>query len=120
MNAPPLDAPPAKVLLVDDVPANLDLLYQTLAPAGHTILAASSGETALKIAAKSPPDLILLDVMMPGMGGLECCQRLKAGETTRGIPVLFITAQHEMNTLVEAFAAGGVDYITKPDRKSVV
>ena len=104
----------AKILVVDDVPANLDLLVRTLEAKGCTMLAAPNGERAIATATRALPDLILLDVMMPGMTGLECCQQLKASEITRGIPILFITAQHEMNTLVEAFAAGGVDYITKP------
>ena len=68
----------AKILVVDDVPANLDLLVRTLETQGCTRLAASNGERALTPAARAVPDLILLDVMMPGMTGLECCQRLKA------------------------------------------
>ncbi|HRI15456.1 MAG TPA: sigma-54 dependent transcriptional regulator [Verrucomicrobiota bacterium] len=105
---------PARILIVDDVAANRDLLRQTLEPAGCEILLALNGEMALRVAAKAQPDVILLDVMMPGMDGFEACRRLKADDATRAIPVLFITAQHEVGSLVEGFRAGGVDYITKP------
>ena len=116
MSRPPdtSDLSQATVLIVDDVPANRELLRQTLEPMGCEILFASNGETALKVAAKSLPDLILLDVMMPGMDGYEACRRLKANEATQAFPVIFITAQHETPSVVEGFGAGGVDYITKP------
>jgi DNA-binding NtrC family response regulator len=103
----------AKVLIVDDVPANLDLLYRTLSPQGYRILAAPNGDAALQ-AAKSVPDVILLDVMMPGLDGYDTCRRLKSNEATRAIPVIFITAQYETASVVEGFRAGGVDYISKP------
>ena len=104
----------ATVLIVDDVPANQNLLRQTLEPHGLEVLLASDGETALQVAERAKPDLILLDIMMPGMDGYETCRRLKAAEVTRGIPVIFITAQHETPNVVEGFRVGGVDYITKP------
>ena len=104
----------ATILIVDDVPANQNLLRQTLEPRGFEVLLASDGATALQVARRASPDLILLDVMMPGLDGYETCRRLKAGEATRDIPVIFITAQHETPNLVEGFRAGGVDYITKP------
>src|SRR5688572_13057335 len=114
MSLKSIDLTAAKVLLVDDVPANLDLLYKTLSLQGYGIQAASSGEVALQIVSKTPPDLILLDVSMPEIDGFETCRRLKASEATRSIPVIFITAQHELSSAVEGFRAGGVDYITKP------
>jgi len=104
----------AKILIADDIPANLNLLSDALEPAGYNILAAPSGEVALKIAKGMRPDLILLDVIMPGMDGYETCHQLKQDETTRDIPVIFITAKDETQSVVEGFHAGGVDYITKP------
>ncbi len=104
----------SKILIVDDDAANLDLLYQTLASRPETILAAPSGEVAVRLALEAAPDLILLDLVMPGMDGLETCRRIKANEGTRNIPILFITAHHDTTTLVSAFRAGAVDYITKP------
>ena len=104
----------ATVLIVDDVPANRELLRQTLEPRGCEILLAPDGESALKAAQRARPDLILLDVMMPGLSGYETCRRLKSNETTGAIPIIFITAQHETTGVLEGFRAGGVDYITKP------
>jgi len=102
------------ILLVDDQPANRELLRQTLEPMGCEILVAADGEAALKVAARAKPDLILLDVMMPGIDGYESCRRLKSNEATRGIPVIFITAQNESKDVVKGFRAGGVDYVIKP------
>ena len=104
----------ATILIVDDVPANRNLLAQTLEPHGCELLLAPDGETALDLARRARPDLILLDVMMPGLNGYETCRRLKANEATRHIPIIFITAQHETPSVIEGFRAGGVDYITKP------
>jgi len=103
-----------KILLVDDVPANLSVLTATLEPLGYDIFAAPNGTVALAVAAKARPDLILLDIMMPGLDGLETCRRLKQSETTRDIPVIFITARGETESVVEGFRAGGVDYVVKP------
>jgi DNA-binding NtrC family response regulator len=103
----------ATVLIVDDIPENRDLLQRCLEPEGCEILTAADGETALKVALRVVPDLILLDVILPGMDGFETCRRLKALEKTRGIPVLFISAKHETESLLEGFRAGGVDYVTK-------
>ncbi|HVT87645.1 MAG TPA: sigma-54 dependent transcriptional regulator [Tepidisphaeraceae bacterium] len=109
------------ILIVDDTPANLDLLTSTLEPRGYRILAAPSGEMALMVAARAKPDLVLLDVMLPDMDGYETCRRLHADPATRETPVLFISARNETNSLVEAFQAGGLDYITKPiDPEEVV
>ncbi|HTI98207.1 MAG TPA: sigma-54 dependent transcriptional regulator [Dongiaceae bacterium] len=103
-----------KILLVDDVPANLTVLAAALEPEGYEIFAAASGATALQVAVKARPDLILLDIMMPGLDGLETCRRLQQAESTRAIPVIFITAKNEVESLVEGFQAGGVDYVVKP------
>jgi len=108
------DAPPEKILLVDDVAANLSVLSAALEPEGYEIFTASNGGVALKIVAKAKPDLILLDVLMPELDGLETCRRLKQDGATRDIPVIFITARNEMESVVEGFRAGGVDYIIKP------
>ncbi|HTI68559.1 MAG TPA: sigma-54 dependent transcriptional regulator [Candidatus Limnocylindria bacterium] len=106
--------PREKILLVDDVPENLAVLTAALEPEGYEILAVSSGATALKVAAKARPSLILMDVLMPEMDGLETCRFLKLDESLREIPVIFITARNEMASMVEGFRAGGVDYIIKP------
>jgi DNA-binding NtrC family response regulator len=106
--------PREKILIVDDVPANLSVLTATLEPAGYEMLAVPNGATALKVAARAQPGLILLDIMMPMMDGLETCRRLKQDESTRDIPVIFITARDEAKSLVAGFQAGGVDYIIKP------
>ena len=110
----PISLPAEKILLVDDVPVNLAVLTSAIEPDGYEILAAPNGAAALKVAAKAKPDLILLDIMMPEMDGLETCRRLKQNEATRDIPVIFITARTEMESVVEGFRAGGVDYVVKP------
>ena len=103
-----------KILIIDDTPANIDLLTEALERRGHEILAAPGGEAGLKIAAKALPDLILLDVVMPGRDGFAICRELKAEDATRDIPVLFITAKHETAHVLNGFRVGGVDYILKP------
>ncbi len=109
-----------RVLLVDDQPANLDVLCKVLEADGYRVLLAPSGEVALKTAARAQPDLILLDVMMPGMDGYEVCRHLKADENTQHIPVIFITARDLHEEVVQGFAIGAVDYITKPFREREV
>ena len=104
----------ATVLIVDDQPLNIDLLEQELEAAGYRTVAASNGEQALACAAEHVPELILLDVMMPGLDGYETCRRLKASEATRSIPVIFLTALKETFEKVRAFELGAVDYVTKP------
>jgi putative two-component system response regulator len=102
------------VLLVDDTPFNIDVLRGILAGA-YTLKVATNGEKALALAQMQPqPDLILLDVMMPGMDGYEVCQRLKASPQTQGIPVIFVTSMNEVEDEQHGFEVGGVDYITKP------
>ncbi|TAK81361.1 MAG: sigma-54-dependent Fis family transcriptional regulator [Betaproteobacteria bacterium] len=104
----------ATVLIVDDEALNRDLLEQELAEAGYRTLSAASGEEALQLAAKSVPDLILLDALMAGLDGFATCERLKASETTRGIPVIFLTSLTDTEIKVRAFRVGAVDYVTKP------
>src|ERR1043165_2505768 len=102
------------ILIVDDTPANLGVLVETLGAAGYQLMVAEDGEEALAQTEQTQPDLILLDVMMPGIDGFETCRRLKPRDSTRDIPVLFMTALSEITDKVKAFGAGGVDYITKP------
>lgn len=102
-----------KILAVDDAPTNLRLLGRALG-AEHDVLAAPDGLTALDLARSERPDLILLDIMMPGLDGLEVCRRLKADPATADIPVIFITAMSGEEDEARGFSAGAVDYITKP------
>jgi len=102
------------ILIVDDTPANLRLLSQMLSAQGYHIRAVTSGARALESAATTPPGLLLLDIKMPEMSGYEVCERLKADERTRDVPVIFISALDDLQDKVHAFKAGGVDYITKP------
>lgn len=110
----------ARVLVVDDVPENLDLVRRTLEQVGCEVLVATTGERGLTTARRQAPELILLDVMMPGMDGFETCRALKQEAGTRSIPVIFLTALDEIRDLANGFAAGGVDYITKPFRQEEV
>ena len=103
-----------QILIIDDVPANIDLLIDLLEPKGYQVLAASSGEEALRIAEAAVPSLVLLDVVMPRLDGYEVCRRLKKNEATAGIPVIFITGRDDPDAIVEGFRAGGLDYIAKP------
>src|SRR5919199_171171 len=110
----PIDDYKANILVVDDTVANLRLLVNLLAERGYKVRPASNGSMALSAALTEPPDLILLDILMPNMDGYEVCEQLKADEHTREIPVIFISAVSEVLDKVKAFAIGGVDYITKP------
>jgi phosphoserine phosphatase RsbU/P len=105
---------PASILVVDDTPANLQVLTGMLKGRGYKVRPVPSGKLALAAASKDPPDLILLDINMPDMNGYEVCQRLKSDEMLRTIPVIFISALTDQLDKVKAFATGGVDYITKP------
>jgi DNA-binding NtrC family response regulator len=102
------------VLVVDDEPLNVDLLEQELRAAGYRTLSASTGEEGVALAAQAQPDLVLLDLMMPGIDGYEACRRLKASEATRAIPVIVLTSLSETSGKVRAFREGAVDYVTKP------
>lgn len=108
-----LDAP-ERVLVVDDTPANLAVLLDALSAAGHEVLVAESGASALAVLEHTTPDLILLDLVMPGMDGVETCRRLKRRPECATVPVLFMTAVEEPEQKLRAFAAGAVDYIAKP------
>lgn len=105
---------PKTILIVDDVPANVGVLVDVLTAAGLRAVVAESGEGALEQLAWVKPDLILLDVMMPGLDGFETCRRIKANASTEDTPVLFMTALTEVVDKVKGFAAGAVDYIGKP------
>ena len=109
-------SPPERptLLLVDDLPANLGMLLEFLGEAGYRVLVATSGERALEQLAHVQPDLILLDLNMPGLDGYETCRRLKADACWRAIPVLMLTALNEVADKVRGFEAGAVDFITKP------
>lgn len=102
------------ILVVDDQPINVQLLKRKLEREGIRVTAAYNGLEALELVKKEKPDLILLDVMMPDMDGIEVCQRLQANEDTRGVPVIFITARTTKESKLEGLGVGAVDYITKP------
>lgn len=103
----------ANILVVDDTPANLQLLRTALLAQNYKIRPVTDGLLALQAAQTEPPDLILLDIMMPEMDGLEVCRRLKANPATARIPIIFLTALGRAEDKVRGFEAGGVDYLTK-------
>ncbi len=103
-----------KILVVDDASVNLQLLTNLLEADGYTVYPASSGELALEFVRSTIPDLILLDIRMPGMDGYEVCRRLKSDDRTRSIPVIFISMLEDESDKVKGFQVGAVDYITKP------
>ncbi len=109
----------ARLLVVDDQPINIQALYQTFA-ADHQVLMATSGEQALVLCIIKQPDLVLLDVVMPGMDGFEVCRRLKEDEATRDIPVIFVTAQNDEVAETRGLDAGAVDFISKPINPTIV
>ena len=106
--------PPSTILVVDDSPTNLQVVVRTLYGSGHRILVARDGATALEIALRASPDLVLLDVMMPGMDGFDVCRALKARAATREAAVIFMSARGELSDKVSGLELGAVDYITKP------
>jgi diguanylate cyclase (GGDEF)-like protein len=108
-----------RVLVVDDQPVNVQALYQAFA-ADHQVLMATSGEQALRVASDKQPDLVLLDVEMPGLGGFEVCTRLKADPATRDIPVIFVTAHGDEQAETRGLDVGAVDFITKPINPRIV
>lgn len=110
----------SRILIVDDVPVNLAVIAASL-KGEYTLEVASSGQQALQIAnSAQPPDLILLDVMMPEMDGYEVCQRLKASPDTRHIPIIFLTSHDDAEAVVHGLEAGAVDYIAKPAEPSIL
>jgi len=104
----------SRILVVDDITKNLQVVGTVLRNQGYKVMAAASGAEALKCVRTQLPDLILLDLMMPEMDGLEVCRRLKSDSTTSQVPVIFLTASNEMEHLVNGFEVGAVDYVTKP------
>ena len=114
MNSPLDTLLASHILIVDDTPANVDILKVILSREGYNVSMAPNGEVALNVIPRSMPDLILMDVMMPGLNGFEVCEKLKVDEATKEIPVIFVTAKSETEDIVKAFDVGGVDYITKP------
>lgn len=106
--------PPATILVVDDVPANIALLLEALSQAGHRVLVAESGESALAQLALGLPDAILLDYRLPGIDGVEVCRRIRSLPGGAEVPILFLTAVDEVEAKVRVLDAGAVDYITKP------
>ncbi len=110
--------PQATILIVDDQEQNLQVVGTVLSMMGHEIIPASSGEQVFKRLASHMPDLILLDVLMPGMDGLEVCRQLKADARWAAVPVIFLSAADDKNLIVQALECGGVDYVTKPFNKA--
>jgi DNA-binding response OmpR family regulator/DNA-binding CsgD family transcriptional regulator len=104
------------VMIVDDTPDNLALLSDTLSEFGYRVLVATDGQSALEQIEYLKPDIILLDVLMPGINGYETCKRIKADPKTANIPVLFMTALSELSDLLRGFGEGAVDYLVKPIR----
>ncbi|KAE9675040.1 response regulator, partial [Enterobacteriaceae bacterium TzEc077] len=102
------------MLIVDDVPENLGLLHESLDQAGYRVLVTTDGLSAIEIAHRCLPDMILLDGNMPHMDGFESCIQLKASPITQFIPVIFMTGLSETEHIVRGFQVGGVDYVTKP------
>src|SRR5688572_16473022 len=105
---------PPRILVVDDQPQNVEILKDRLEGYGYEMWTATSGEAALDIITTEEPDLILLDIIMPGMDGLEVCRRLKANVALPFIPVIMITAKAGTEDIVAGFAAGADEYLTKP------
>ncbi len=110
----------AAVLIVDDAPAHLGALRSMMLQQGYQTFVANSGERALSIAQRALPDLVLLDINLPGMDGMEVCRRLKAHPVTCNIPVIFMSARSETEDIVAGFDIGAADYITKPPRLAEV
>ncbi|GAB4212609.1 MAG: hypothetical protein OHK0012_07170 [Synechococcales cyanobacterium] len=102
------------ILLVDDTLENLEVLDEILSEKGYETRSATGGQMALRAVEADPPDLILLDIMMPDMDGYEVCTRLKSSSSTWNIPIIFISALNDVIDKVRAFQVGGVDYLTKP------
>ena len=104
----------SRILLIEDAPANIQALSAILKEQGYQISIATSGQQALELLARVRPDLILLDIMMPGIDGFETCRRIKASTTWREIPIIFLTAKTETADIVRGFEVGAVDYVAKP------
>jgi two-component system, NtrC family, sensor kinase len=109
-----MNAPVPSILVIDDIPANIRVLFELLTQANFKVSVAKDGESGLETAKEAAADLILLDILMPGIDGFETCRRLKADPMTQETPVIFMTALSEVSDKVKGFQAGAVDYITKP------
>ncbi len=107
-----------KILIVDDVSQNIQMIANILKEKGYQMAYAKSGRTAIEHTQSVSFDLILLDIMMPGMDGYEVCERLKQAHDTRDIPVIFLTAKTEPESILKAFQIGAADYVTKPFNSS--
>jgi len=106
--------PIATLMVVDDNPVNLQLLFESLGTAGYRILVCEDGETSVQQAKAAQPDLILMDVLLPGMNGYDSCRAIRSQDETSDIPIIFLTALTQTSDKLEGFEAGGVDYLTKP------
>ena len=111
---------PGRILVVDDIPANVRLLEAKLSSEYFDVITASSGPQALEIARAEAPDIVLLDVMMPGMDGFEVCRHLKADPQTTHIPVVMVTALSDVSDRVRGLEAGADDFLTKPHHRLVL
>ena len=111
---PDVAAPPACILIVDDERQNRELLEVMLAPEGYRLVTATSGAEALERVAHEAPDLILLDIMMPGMDGYQVAARIKADAATRDIPVVMLTALDDRSSRIHGLSVGAVEFLTKP------
>lgn len=117
MNAQPTEK--SRVLIVDDEPGNIKILSSVLA-GDYALSVATSGEQALEVARVQSPDIVLLDMIMPGMDGIEVCEALKASEDTKDIPVIFVTSMSDSVNEERGLDAGAVDYISKPISPPIV
>ena len=111
---------PLRVLVVDDTPANIGIVINMLADEGLEVQIATGGEKALELIAIYPPDLVLLDVRMPGIDGFETYRRLRAMEGREDLPVIFVTAKGDVEMESKGAAMGGIDYVTKPIQREVL
>ncbi len=119
MNTPPSTAAPrTTILVVDDQESNVQVVGTLLDLLGFDIIPATSGEQALKRMSARRPDLVLLDVLMPGMNGIETCRRIHAQAEFANVPIIFLSAADDKNLVVEGLESGGVDYVTKPFSKA--
>ncbi len=109
-----VDPKNARILIVDDNPRNIQILGTILKHEGYQIIIAQNGYQAIKATKKAPPDLILLDIMMPQMDGFETCKKLKQDSAAKEIPIIFLTAKADTEDIVKGFEMGAVDYVTKP------